>query len=121
MASFPAMLRSVVRPLVCLGALLASAAGAADLPPADAPAYSGVYKMTQRGRDEPGGEWKYTTDDTVTIAVLTKQARWDRHGAGSTDIIDSVSNTTTSFGGRIPAGTASRTRASVVPIGWEFG
>ena len=121
MASSPAMFRSVVRPLVCFGALLASTVAAADLPPQEAPPYTGVYKMTQKGRDAPGGEWKYTTDDTVTITVLNKQARWDRKIEGSTQIIDSVGRSTTSFGGRTPAGTAVRTQMGFVPIGWEFG
>ena len=121
MASFPTMFRSVFRPLLCLGALLASTAAAADLPPQEAPPYTGVYKMTQRGRDDPNGEWKYVTDDTVTIAVLNKQSRWDRKSAGNTDIIDAVSNTTTSFGGNTPAGTATRIRSAFAPIRWEFG
>jgi len=115
------MLRSAVRSLVCLGAFLASSVGAADLPPQEAPAYTGVYKMTQRSRDEAGGDWKYNTDDTVTIATLHKQSRWDRKTAGSTDIIDSVSKNMTSFGGHVAAGTAIRTQTSFVPIGWEFG
>lgn len=115
------MSRSVVRSLVCFGAFLASAAWAADLPPNEAPPYTAVYKMTSRQRDEPGGEWNYTSDDTITIAVLNKQARWDRKIAGSTDITDYVSRNTTSFGGRIPAGTARRTKAQFVGIGWEFG
>lgn len=101
--------------------MLASTAGAADLPPQEAPPYTGVYKMTQRGRDQPGEEWKYVTDDTVTIAVLHKQSRWDRKTAGSTNIFDAVSNSSTSFGGNTPAGTAIRVRTAFAPIGWEFG
>jgi hypothetical protein len=117
------MSRSIVLALVGLGAVLASAvhATAADLPPQEAPNYSGVYKLMQRQRDEPNEEWKYKTEDTVTIAVLNKQVRWDYKTAGSTQIIDSVSQTTTSFGGRIPAGTATRTQGGVGVIGWELG
>ena len=116
------MFRTVVRPLVCFLTLLASAVAvaAADLPPQEAPPFTGVYKMALRSRDEPTDEWQYKTDDTVTIAVLHKQVRWDRKTEGGTQIIDSVSGFTTSFGGRIPAGTAFRTKA-VVPVGWEFG
>jgi hypothetical protein len=120
------MSRFLVRSLVGLGALLASAvhavdATAADLPPQEAPNYTGVYKLMQRQREEPGGEWKYTTEDTVTIAVLNKQVRWDHKTAGSTEIIDSVSRSMTTFGGRIPAGTATRTQGGLAVIGWEFG
>jgi hypothetical protein len=82
------MHRSVVCPLVCLGALLASSVGAADLPPQEAPAYTGVYNMTQRSREAPGGDWKYNTTDTITIATLHRQSRWDHKTAGSTEIID---------------------------------
>ena len=116
------MSRSVVRSLVCFGAFLVSAAGAADLPPQEAGSYTAVYKMTSRQRDDdPGAEWKYTADDTVTIAVLDKQARWDRKTAGSSDIVDSVAGTITYFGGKIPAGTARRARTTSPGIGWEFG
>ena len=111
----------VVRSLVCLGALLASAVSAADLPPQEAPPYTGVYKMTQRGRDNPGEEWKYSSDDTITIAVLNKQARWDRKTAGGTEIHDSVSRSLTTFGGKVPAGKAVRQRLPFVGIGWEYG
>jgi len=121
MASSPVMFRSVVGSLVCLGVFLTSSVGAADLPPKEAPAYTGVYKMTQRGRDEPGGEWKYNQDDTITIATLHRQSRWDRKILGSSDIIDSVGGGMTSFGGKVPAGQAIRTQAPFVPIGWEFG
>jgi hypothetical protein len=115
------MFRSVVRLLVCLATLLASVAGAAELPPQEAPPYTGVYKMVQRGRDEPDAEWKYGSEDTVTIAVLNKQSRMDRKTAGSTIITDAVSNSSTSFGGKIPAGTAARTHLAFAPIRWEFG
>jgi hypothetical protein len=121
MASSPAMSRFVVRSLLCLGAFLASPACAADLPPQEAPPYTAVYKMTSRQRDQPAEEWKYRSDDTVTIAVLNKQSRWDRKTAGSTQITDFVSRYTTTFGGQIPAGTAIRTRAELLGISWEFG
>jgi hypothetical protein len=77
--------------------------------------------MTSRQRDEPGEEWKHTSDDTITIAVLNRQVRRDRKTAGGTQITDSVSRHTTSFGGKIPRGTALRTQAPSVGIGWEFG
>ena len=126
MASSPAMSRSIVRSLVCVGALVASAvyapdSPAADLPPQEASPYTAVYKMTARRRDRPGEEWKYMTEDTVTIAVLHKQIRRDRKTAGSTEITDTVSRSTTSFGGKTPAGTAYRSQAAFVGIGWELG
>jgi hypothetical protein len=116
------MSRSLIRPLVCFGVFLASVAGAADLPPQEASPYTAVYKMTSRQRDdEPNAEWKYTSEDTVTIAVLAKQSRWDRKTAGTTEIIDSVAGTITAFGGQTPAGTAVRARPKFPTIGWEFG
>jgi hypothetical protein len=126
MASSPAMSRFVVRSLVLIGALVASAvhapdSPAADLPPEEAAPYTAVYKMTARQKDEPAEEWKYITEDTVTIAVLNKQIRRDRKTAGSTEIIDSVSRSTTSFGGKTPAGTAFRSKSAFVGIGWELG
>jgi hypothetical protein len=115
------MSRSLVRSLVCSGAFLVSTVCAADLPPQESPPYTGVYKLTSRQRNEPGQDWKYFNDDTVTIAVMTKQARWDRKTAGTTEITDYVSGYTTSFGGRVPAGKAVRTQALWVGIGWEYG
>ncbi len=121
MASSLAMSRSVVHSLICVGAFLASAVCAADLPPQQAPPYTAVYKMTSRQRDEPAEEWKYTSDDTDTIAVLNQQSRWDRKTAGSTQITDFVSRDRTTFGGQTPSGTAVRTQADLLGISWELG
>ena len=103
----------------CLGLVPASYAD--ELPPQEAPAFTGVYHAVTRGRDNQGEDWKYLTDDTVTIAVLTKQSRWDHKSDGTTRITDSASRYTTVFGGKTPPNTAYRTRAPFVPLGWEFG
>jgi len=122
MASSRAMSRSVLGSLLSLGlAACASASLAADLPPQEAPPFTGVYHQVSRARDAPGEEWKYTVDDTLTITVLAKQSRWDHKGDGSTEINDSVSRYSTRFGGRVPAGTALRSQAPFVPVNWEHG
>jgi hypothetical protein len=122
MASSRAMPRSVLPALACLGALAAAcAASAADLPPKEAPAFTAVYHQQSKARDRAADEWNDTVDDTVTIAVLTKQSRWDHKSDGSTEINDSVSRYTTKWGGKTPPGTALRTRVPFVPINWELG
>jgi hypothetical protein len=104
-------------------ALVAGAARAADLPlpPKEAPAYSAVYKTSSKSKAMPTDDWTFTTEDTLTIAVLNKQSRWDYKSDGRTMLIDSVSRYTTSFGGNLPPSTATRTKAPLTPIGWEFG
>jgi hypothetical protein len=125
------MSRSLVRLLVLVGALMASAVYATDppatdppgvqLPPQEAAPYTGVYKWTSRQKDGPGEEWKYFNEDTVTIAVLNRQIRRDRKTAGSTEITNSATRITTMFGGSTPAGTAYRSKAPFTGIGWELG
>ena len=117
------MPRSVALRSLTLSGLLAlvPVSHAADLPPQEAPAYTGVYHMVTRARDNQGEDWKYLNDDTVTIAVLTKQARWDHEKDGTARIMDGPSNYTTIWGGKLPANTAYRSRAPFKSIGWEFG
>jgi hypothetical protein len=100
---------------------LPPAAGGEELPPKTAPAYSGVYRLSQRSRVKPLDEWQFHAEDTVTIAVLGSQSRWDHRSDGRSDIHDAASNSTVSFGGKIPAKTAHRIRTPFKPIGWEFG
>jgi hypothetical protein len=104
--------------LLCLGGW---SARADELPPKDAPAYSGVYKTTTRYRDDERGDWNRQTEDTVTIAVLPKQSRWDYKSDGRTAINDYGSRATTLFGGKEPPNTARRVIAPATPISWEFG
>jgi hypothetical protein len=104
-----------------VAALALAPARAAELPPKDAPAYTGVYRMSTKSKVEPTDDWTFTTDDTVTIAVLNKQSRWDYQSDGHTLIYDSVGRSSTVFGGKTPPNTANRSLAPTPPIGWEFG
>jgi hypothetical protein len=115
------MLRSILALVLSGCATLASVAGAVDLPPKEAPSFSGTYRALTRGRDAPAAQWKYVTEDTVTIAVDAKRSRWDHKLQGETRIYDSVSRYVTVFGGKTPPKTAYRSRSDFVPIGWEFG
>jgi len=115
------MPRLVLRSLACCGALLASTVCAADLPPKEAAPYTGVYEMRMRQREAADRDWKYITEDTVTIAVLNKQVRVDGKKSGNTYITDTVSRFTTSFGGKVPPGTAIRSQSPFTAIGWELG
>jgi hypothetical protein len=120
MASSSVMLAP--RCLAFLGLLgLVSASSAANLPPQEAPAYTGVYRVVTRWREKAQDPWNPAVEDVVTIAVANKQSRWDRKNDGSTQINDRPSRITTTFGGKVPSGTAIRTRAPHVGIGWEFG
>ena len=105
-------------------AILAAAVvpGRADeLPPKDAPAYSAVYQMRTQAREKAQDPWGYKKEDTVTVAVLAKQSRWTHKSDGQNLLYDSVSRTSTLWGGATPAGTAVRSRSGLTPIGWEFG
>ena len=94
---------------------------AGELPPKQSPAYTGVYQARVRTKDHPGENWDHTTEETVTIAVLAKQSRWDHKSDGHTLITDYVSRFVTQFGGQASANTANRTRSPFLPISWEFG
>ena len=104
-------------------ALVATVARADEppMPPKEAPAYSAVYKVSNKSKPTPTDDWQFQSEDTVTIAVLNKQSRWDYKSDGRTTISDSVSRFTTSFGGKLPPNTATRVQTTFVPIGWEFG
>lgn len=107
---------------LCAALAVPMAARGDDLPPAKAPAFSGVYKMTSRSREKAQDEWTFTNDDTVTIAVsATKVSRWDYKSDGRSLIVDQVSQATTTFGGKNPPNVAYRSVAGYVAIGWEFG
>jgi hypothetical protein len=112
---------SVTIALAATLVLAASIARADDLPPTEAPGYSAVYKMTSRSRVEPTDDWTFHNEDTVTIAVLNKQSRWEFKRDGHTIINDNVALTTTEFGGSLPPKTAVRTQSTFATIGWEFG
>jgi hypothetical protein len=114
------MPRSAFPALVCVLAF-ASSSPAADLPPKEAPAFTAVYQKTSKARDRAQDEWSAPVQDTITIAVSTKQSRWDYKSTGGTELNDTVSRYTTRWGGAVPAGTAIRTRAPFVPINWELG
>jgi hypothetical protein len=120
MASFASMPALPLLIGLCL-LIAVPPAPAADLPPQEAPAYTGVYRMLRRGRDRQDQDWKYVTEDTVTIAVLNEQSRWDQQKDGSTVINDFPTRSTLSFGGKVPAGTAVRSIAPFVAINWERG
>jgi len=112
---FPLLL---VSPLL----LVASLARADDLPPPTAPAFTGVYKMASKSKVNATDEgWQFTSEDTVTIGVDGKQARWDYKSDGHTLLIDQAAHTNTIFGGKTPPNTAHRSKMPVVPISWEFG
>ncbi len=115
--------RSAVR--TCLaGALLAAlpvVGSAEDLPPAESPPFTGVYHMTTRSKVDATDDWTFFDDDTVTIATLHKQSRWDYKKDGHTLLVDSVGRFSTVFGGKNPPNTAFRSQSDVVAIGWEFG
>ena len=99
-------------------ALLALSARADDLPPRDAPPYTGTYTVTKRqGIDDV---WSSQTD-TVTIAVFAKQSRWDYRSDGRTTLIDPIGRSTVEWGGKMRPGTTRRSRLNSAPIGWEFG
>lgn len=117
----PTTHRSVTIALAAGLALAASIARADDLPPTQAPAYSAVYKMSSRSRVLPTDDWNFHSEDTITIAVLNRQSRWDFKSDGHTTILDSVALTTTAFGGSLPPKTATRTQSTFATIGWEFG
>jgi hypothetical protein len=102
-------------------ALVASNVPAQELPPKEAPAYSAVYKTSSRSRAMATDDWQFHSEDTVTIAVLNKQSRWDYKDDGRTIITDQVARTTTRFGGSVPPNTAFRSQTTFTPIGWEFG
>ena len=112
---------SIRRSIALAGLLVAAGARAEDLPPKDAPAYTGVYQLSSRGRDDAQGSWDYQSQDTITIATLGRQSRWDFKSDGRTAISDLENHTTITFGGKIPANTAYRTGLPFTPIGWEFG
>jgi hypothetical protein len=114
------MSRSVLPALTCLFAFAASSP-AANLPPQEAPAFTAVYQKTSKTRDKAQDDWRPTAEDTVTIAVATKQSRWDYKSTGATELNDTVSRYTTRWGGPTPAGTAIRTQSPFVPINWETG
>jgi len=122
MAPVTAMLASTAyRSLVLVGLLVAVTARADELPPKDAPAYTGVYHLSTRVRAEETEPWVSQPDETITIAVQGKQSRWDFKSDGHTVIADAAAKSTTSFGGKVPANTAYRSRLSFTPIGWELG
>ena len=102
-------------------ALAASVGRADELPPTEAPPYTGVYSLSSRQRVSPTDDWQFHTEDTITIAVANKQSRWDYKSDGHTIINDSIGRTITQFGGKIPPNTAKRSPSPVVPIGFEFG
>src|SRR5689334_5062648 len=106
---------------VALLAIAATAAVADDLPPKEAPPYSGVYSMSTRSRVEPTDDWTFKSDDTVTISMLNQQSRWDYKSDGHSVITDRVGHTTTSLGGKLPPNTATRAHSRLTTIGWEFG
>jgi hypothetical protein len=109
------------RSLVLVGLLVAVTSRADELPPKDAPAYSAVYHLSNRVRAEETEPWVSQPDDTITIAVLGKQSRWDFKSDGHSVIGDAASRSTTTFGGKAPANTAYRMVAPYTPIGWELG
>jgi hypothetical protein len=104
-----------------LAALALAPARAAELPPKDAPPYTGVYRMSMKSKVEPTDDWTFKTDDTVTIAVRNKQSRWDYQSDGHTLIYDAVGLSSIVFGGKMPPDTANRSLSPTPPIGWEFG
>ena len=98
------------------------ASHAGDVPPKDAPAYTGVYHVRTQARDKAQDDWSYKTDDTVTIAVFTtKLSRWDYKSDGHTILNDYVGQYATVFGGALPPGKARRSHASAPPLAWELG
>ena len=102
---------------------VASVARAGDppMPPKEAPAYSGVYKASNKSKAMATDDWQFQTEDTITMAVLNKQSRWEFKSDGRTIITDSVSRFTTQFGGKLPPNVATRSQSTFTPIGWEFG
>ena len=122
MAPVTAMLASAAyRPLMLVGLLVAATSHADELPPKESPAYSGVYHLSTRIRAEETDPWTSQPDETVTISTLGKQSRWDFKSDGRTAINDAADRSTTTFGGKVPANTAYRTRMDFTPIGWELG
>jgi hypothetical protein len=99
---------------------LATPVLADELPPQEAPAYTGVYQLSSRSKVNATDDWQFTKDDTVTIAVRDNKARWDHKSDGLTLLIDR-GVMSTSFGGKTPPNTALRSRMPSAPIGWEFG
>jgi hypothetical protein len=123
---FPTMPAALARSSVTLAvlatlALVATTARAEEMPPKEAPPYSAVYKTTSKSRVMATDEWTFQSEDTVTIAVLNKQSRWDYKSDGRTILNDLVGRTATSFGGTMAPNTATRVRTTYTPIGWEFG
>jgi hypothetical protein len=92
-----------------------------DLPPKEAPPYSAVYSLSSRSRVERTDDWTFKSEDTVTIATLSPQVRWDFKSDGHVVITDRAAQTTMSFGGKLPPNTATRVHSKLTTINWEFG
>ncbi len=101
--------------------LAATTATADDLPPKEAPPYSGVYSMSTRSRLAPTDDWTFKSEDTITVAILNHRSRWDFKSDGHVVITDRVAHTTTNLGGKLPPNTAARMPFASTAIGWEFG
>jgi hypothetical protein len=101
--------------------LLGGGVRADELPPTHAPPYSGVYRLSNRIRDNEAGAWRPSSEETISIAIRGKRSRWDFKSDGRVAISDLAGPFTTTFGGRGSANVAYRMRMSLSQTDWEFG